>query len=317
MKRTVIFLGTPEFALPSLQALINDQETEVTLVITQPDRPVGRKRVLTPSPVKVLAQEYGIPVWQPEKLNAELEQLLSYDRPDYLVVVAYGQILAQDVLDFPTVAPLNVHASLLPHLRGAAPIHFALWQGDTVTGVSVQRMVYQLDAGDVLHCISSAILERDTTPELYERLSDIGAVALMETFNKIDEHGIDAIAIPQDASKVTHCRMLQKSDGQIDHTQVTALELDRMVRALNPWPGVWTQLEGQPVKILTAALEPTEHAYALECRDATVLYLLAVQRPGGVVKGGDSLKKNRLRWSIGSLTWLLMSRRADILSYLC
>ncbi len=280
MKKTAIFLGTPDFAVPSLQALIDDELTDVILVITQPDRPVGRKKILTAPPVKVLAQQHGIEVWQPEKVSKELEKLQSYPQPDYLIVVAYGQILSRKVLALPKIAPLNVHGSLLPHLRGAAPIHYAIWQGAKETGVSVQKMAYELDAGDVLHSISMPIEDRETTETLYSKMKDVGAKALIETLNMIDEKGMEALQQPQDETKVTMCCMLKKSDGQLDYTQLTAVELDRAVRALTPWPGVWIELNGQPLKLVQSSLEPAVNAMELRCKDDEVLYLLKTQKPG-------------------------------------
>ena len=194
--------------------------------------------------------------------------------------MAYGQILSRDVLAVPKVAPLNVHGSLLPHLRGAAPIHYAIWQGNKETGVSVQRMVYELDAGDVLHSITLSIEDRETTETLYNKMKDIGAKALMETLHIIEEQGLESLQQPQDKTKVTMCRMLKKSDGQLDHTKLTAIELDRAVRALTPWPGVWIELDDQPLKLVESSLKPAVSAMKLRCKNDEVLYLLKTQKSG-------------------------------------
>lgn len=274
-RSTVIFLGTPDFAVPSLKVLA--QQFEVLLVVTQPDKPVGRKQVLTAPPVKVAAQELGLRVVQPLKVNEELPKLIASGdiaRPDFLVTVAYGKILSQAVLDLPAKAPVNLHGSVLPRWRGASPIEHAILHGDTETGVSVQIMVKELDAGPVLSAISIPLSQTDTSLSVREKLAEIGAQLLAETLQQ------PLNPVPQDESKVTVCGKLEREDGTADALSMTAKEIDRRVRALNPWPGVLCIVEGQELKLLTASLEPVAGSIPLPCADHTTLHLVTVQPAG-------------------------------------
>mgnify|MGYP001156486666 FL=1 len=181
----IVFMGTPDFAVPVLKQLISDGY-EVVAVVTQPDRPVGRKKILTPPPVKVAAEQHGIPVLQPEKLrdSEELEQIIKLE-PDLIVTAAYGQILPKKLLDAPKYGCINVHASLLPELRGGAPIHYAILQGKEKTGVTIMYMVEKLDAGDILTQVEVPISETDTVGTLHDKLSEAGAKLLSETLPKL------------------------------------------------------------------------------------------------------------------------------------
>jgi methionyl-tRNA formyltransferase len=274
------FLGTSEFAVSSLEALSKDPAFRIDLAITQPDRPTGRKQVLTPPPVKLIAEKQGIPVLQPENIN---DATLPSDRPDFLVIVAFGQILSQKILDIPTVAPVNVHGSLLPRWRGASPIHHAILTGDTETGVTVQKVVKELDAGPILSQKKVAIGPRETFSSLYDTLAPIGAALLCETLKK------PLKPVEQDATHVTVCRKLSREDGFVDPATMTADEIDRKARALTPWPGV-TMTD---VKLLETSLEPTPHSTPLPCAKNSILHLVKVQPAGGKPMSGSDWMRGR------------------------
>ncbi len=266
---SIIFAGTSAFGAVCLRALLGDKRFQVTLVVTQPDKPVGRKQLLTPSPVKVAATEQGVPVFQPENLNREIAGLGSA-RPDYLVVVAYGQIVSQAILDFPTVAPVNVHASLLPKYRGAAPIHHAILNNDTQTGVSIQRIAKSLDTGPVYAERTVTIGPRETTVSLHDRLAALAAPLLLETLVDLPK------PVEQEEARATVCKKLTREDGIVDPTAMTAAQIDTKVRALVPWPGVtWNG-----IKLLETALEPHKDAMEVACAGNTTLSLVTVQPAG-------------------------------------
>ncbi|MCK5121506.1 MAG: methionyl-tRNA formyltransferase, partial [Methylococcales bacterium] len=210
----IIFAGTPDFAVPALQMLI-DSEHEVCAVYTQPDRPAGRGRKLTPSPVKKLAIAADIPVLQPETLKTEedLKQLSSFDA-DLMIVVAYGIILPQSVLDAPRLGCLNIHGSLLPRWRGAAPIHRAVMAGDDKTGVTIMQVVKKLDAGDMLHKEECVIEATHSSSDLHDKLADLGAVGLQKVLSQIESGTL--VAEKQDESLVTYAEKLEKSESQLD-----------------------------------------------------------------------------------------------------
>lgn len=250
MLRTV-FMGTPEFALPALEAV--NQATQIVGVYTQPDRPVGRGLGMRASPVKVKALELELPVFQPEKLSAtgELEKLEQL-KPDAIVIVAYGQILKKNVLDLPRLGCINIHSSLLPRWRGAAPIHRALLAGDSETGVTTMHLVEKLDAGDILLSASTAILPEDTAGSLHDRLAKIGAELIVPTLEGLASGKLKGK--PQDESQVTYAEKLTKEMEWLDPGQPASV-LDRQVRALHPWPGtsLWVG-QGERLKIKRAAL---------------------------------------------------------------
>ncbi len=276
-RRSIIFCGTPAFAVPSLKALLADDAFDVRLVITQPDRPQGRKMEMTPSPVKIAALEAKIPVFQPENVNKELQEYLQKNdiaAPDFLIVVAYGSILSQALLDLPTIAPINIHGSLLPRWRGASPIEHAVLFGDQQTGVTIQRMVWELDAGPVLAMEALDIGPHDTALALRERLSIIGANLLVSTLHAPLKEN------PQPVDGVTIAPRLTREDAKTDLATMTAEDIDRRVRALTPWPGVMVTLKGEEVKVLDASLEPMDGSLSLECAKGTTLHLLTVQSAG-------------------------------------
>lgn len=275
-KKSIVFCGTPDFAIPSLRALVESGLFDVKLVITQPDRPVGRSGRAIPPAMKKAAIDLGLEVWQPEKLNKQIEEenYKMGDRPDFLVVVAYGQLLSSKVLEWPTIAPINVHGSLLPRWRGASPIEHAILHGDKETGVAVQRMVYELDAGPILGVAKTPIGERETALQLRERLAPMGAQLLVETLSK------PLVETPQPADGITICRKLSRDDGKADVATMTAEQIDRMARALYPWPGVSATVKGREVKIHETSMEPTETSTAIECANDTTLHVVMIQEAG-------------------------------------
>jgi methionyl-tRNA formyltransferase len=247
----VVFMGTPDFAVPSLQALVN-HGYEVVSVITQPDKPVGRKQVLTPSPVKVAALELGLPVFQPERVRREsaLEHIRSLE-PDVCVTAAYGQILPQALLDIPRVGCLNVHASLLPRWRGAAPIHRAIIAGDVETGITIMEMVLELDAGPVVGMKRIPIEITDNVGTLHDKLARLGADLLLEVLPGYLDGTIVPQAQPQEG--VTYAERIRREDEFIDwNTSVMAVY--NQIRGLSPWPGATTFSGSAPIKIWDASL---------------------------------------------------------------
>lgn len=247
----IVFMGTPDFAVPSLQALL-DAGHEVCAVYTQPDKPQGRKQILTAPPVKILAQQQGIPVYQPQTLKDETEQArLRALAPEAIIVVAYGKLLPKAVLDIPPRGCINVHGSLLPRWRGAAPIQWAVIAGDEKAGVTTMQMAEGLDTGDMLLTYETAVGARETAGELFDRLAQAGANLLVETLEKLDR----ITPRPQDDSQSCYAHMLDKAMAVIDWTK-SAREIDCLVRGLNPWPVALTTLAGARLKIYAA--EPAE-----------------------------------------------------------
>jgi methionyl-tRNA formyltransferase len=248
----VIFMGSPDFALPSLRALA--QTYTLVGVVTQPDRVAGRGRELKPPPVKTLAQQLGIPVIQPPKVNQpeSLAQLRAW-APDLIVVAAFGQILKTAILELPPFGCLNVHASLLPRWRGAAPIQAALLAGDEETGVTIMQMDAGLDTGPILAKRALRLKPDDTAASVSQALSTLGADLLLETLPAYLAG--DLQPLPQPAEGVTYAPMLKKEDGRLDFTAHVA-ELERKVRAFNPWPGAFMEVDGAPLKIHRAHIAP-------------------------------------------------------------
>lgn len=249
----IAFAGTPAFAVPSLEALAASRH-ELVAAFTRPDRPAGRGRRPTAPAVKQAAAAAGVPVHQPERLDADgLRAAAGAAGIDALVVVAFGQLLPPPVLELPRLAPLNLHASLLPRWRGAAPIARALLAGDSETGVTVMRMMPALDAGPVLARHACAIGPDDTAITLHDRLAALGAEALVAVLD--DLPGALARAEPQDERAATHAPRLSRAEGRVDWSRPAA-EIARAVRALQPWPGAWTPLAGEPLRIWAAEARP-------------------------------------------------------------
>lgn len=250
----LIFLGTGDIGLPSLEALLQSSQHQVLAVVTQPDKPVGRKQVLTPPTIKVRAVEAGLPVFQPTRLRrdeATLAALAAY-QADAFVVVAYGQILPREVLDMPRLACLNIHASLLPRHRGASPIQAAIREGDAESGITIMWMDEGLDTGDILLQHRVPIAADETGGSLHDKLALIAPAALDEALALLADGR--APKIPQDPHAFTHCRKLERGDGRIDWSaEATAIE--RLIRAYTPWPGTFCQLaSGEMLKIHQAKI---------------------------------------------------------------
>ncbi len=249
----IIFAGTPDFAASHLDALLAS-EHQVVGVFTQPDRPVGRGNKLTPSPVKTLAQSRAIPVFQPKSLRpAENQQLVAELGADVMVVVAYGLILPQAVLAMPCLGCINVHGSLLPRWRGAAPIQRSLWAGDSETGVTVMQMDVGLDTGDMLYKLSCPITTQDTSATLYDKLAQLGPQGLLETLAQLAEGR--AQPEKQDNTQANYAEKLSKEEAHLDW-QLSATQLERCIRAFNPWPVSYFLIEDQPVKVWQASVLP-------------------------------------------------------------
>ncbi|MEH0021967.1 MAG: methionyl-tRNA formyltransferase [Desulfobacter sp.] len=247
MKSRIIFMGTPEFSVPALHALAGVDEFEIPLVVTQPDRPKGRGKKLAPSPVKQAALELGIEVYQPEKLNTEASiERLERVSPDYYVVVAFGQILSQAVLDVPKIYPINIHASLLPLYRGAAPIQAAVMNMDKETGITTMVMAKGMDTGDMLLKSTTPVDPDETAQDLHDRLSDIGGKLIVDTIHRVNAGNLTPE--PQDNDQATYVSMLKKSDGLIDWTK-SDKEIRAHINAMTPWPGAFTHLDGKRLKI--------------------------------------------------------------------
>ena len=251
----IIFAGTPDFAVPALQMLI-ESEHEICAVYTQPDRPAGRGRKLTAGPVKTLALSAGIPVFQPETLKAEEDQKqLASFKADLMIVVAYGLILPQAVLDIPKQGCINIHGSLLPRWRGAAPIHRALIAGDEKTGVTIMQVVKKLDAGDMLHKEECAITAESTSSDLHDKLADLGAIGLKKVLAQIDAGTL--LAEKQDESLVTYAEKLEKGESVLNWN-LSAVELDRQIRGLNSWPVAQTLYQGKVLRIWKSSVAEDE-----------------------------------------------------------
>lgn len=242
----IVFFGTPSFAIPTLRRLLEGPD-EVVGVVTQPDREKGRGRKIVISPVKELALQRGLTLFQPEKVKEEaFQKAVKGLQPDLFVVVAYGQILPKPVLNIPKYGAVNVHASLLPGYRGAAPIAWAILRGEKVTGVTTMVMDEGMDTGDILLQKEVPIGDEETCEMLHDRLAPLGAQLLSKTLEKMKAGVIRAI--PQDHSKATDAPLLKKEDGYIDWKK-EAREIDRQVRAFNPWPGAFTKWDGRLLKI--------------------------------------------------------------------
>ncbi len=241
----LVFLGTPDFAVKSLEAIINSKH-EILAVVTQPDKPVGRKAILTPSPVKVCALNHGLKVLQYNKISKEGIQDLKNLNPDIMVTCAFGQILSQEVIDIPRLGIINVHASLLPKYRGAAPIQYSILNGDKETGVTIMQTEIGIDTGDILAASKTNIGENETAGELFDRLSVIGANLIVETLNKLEKNEINPVK--QDQSKATVVKMIKKEDAQIDWSK-DSKTIKHLVLGMNPWPIAFSYLFGKKLKI--------------------------------------------------------------------
>ena len=247
----IIFAGTPDFSVPALEALIQS-EHQVIAVYSQPDRPAGRGRKLTASPVKQKALAESIAVFQPDNLkDTTVQQQLAALNADIMIVVAYGLILPEIVLNTPKYGCLNIHASLLPRWRGAAPIQRAIEQGDPETGVTIMQMDKGLDTGDMLAVLATEIQPEDTSQTLHDRLSKLGSIALLQTLNEVQTGALQPIK--QDNKDVIYAEKLSKAEAQLDWSQDAQI-LVRKIQAFNPWPVAFTQFKGKPLRIWQAKL---------------------------------------------------------------
>ena len=305
----IIFAGTPDFAAQHLQALI-DSPHNVIAVYTQPDKPAGRGKKLQASPVKQLAEQHQIPVYQPKSLRKpETQAELTALQADVMVVVAYGLILPQAVLDAPTYGCLNVHGSLLPRWRGAAPIQRAIWAGDKQTGVTIMQMDAGLDTGDMLHKVFCDIDLQDTSADLYHKLAEIAPNALIEVLNHLTDGTF--IAEPQDGTQSNYAEKLSKEEAKLDW-QLSAAQLERNIRAFNPWPMAYLQLtdeQGNPqtLKVYQATVLPSvsqtpgtiisadKNGIQIATADG-VLNLLQLQPAGKKPMSAQDLLNGRADW---------------------
>lgn len=289
MTKNILFMGTPQFSVPILEALLAS-EYSVIGVVTQPDRPVGRKKILTPSPVKQVAVDNHIPVYQPEKLvgSSELDELLTLPI-DLIVTVAYGQFLPEKLLNYPRLRAINVHASLLPKYRGGAPIQYAIMNGDEKTGVSIMYMEKTMDSGAVLAQVELPILQEDNVSTLFDKLSVVGRDCLMDTLPYVFDETVEAI--PQNPELVTFSPALTREQERLNWS-LPAQTLHNYIRAMNEWPGAYTLFNGERFKIWVSRVsdntlnEPsgtivkTTQTLSVVCGDGVLLELLVVQSAG-------------------------------------
>ncbi|MGM0501582.1 MAG: methionyl-tRNA formyltransferase [Bacillota bacterium] len=268
----IVFMGTPDFAVPCLEKLYESEIANVVGVITQPDRKRGRGQNLHPTPVKEVALDYDLEVFQPQEVTSEegLTKLREWE-PDLIVVVAYGQILGKEVLDLPKTGCVNVHASLLPKYRGAAPLHRSLINGEDVTGVTTMYMDEGMDTGDMILKDEIEIIPQDTVGSLHDKLAVNGANLLIETLEQIKAG--TAPRIPQDDEQATYADKVTKEDGEIDWGQ-SAEDIWNLIRGMNPWPGAYTHKDGALLKIWDSEV------YSKENKDV---------KPGTIVKADDDL----------------------------
>ena len=248
----IVYMGTPDFAVPTLESLIKGGH-EVIAAVTQPDKPKGRGKAVLMTPVKEKALEYNIPVYQPVKArDPEFIALLEVMNPDVIVVVAFGQILPKAILDIPKYGCVNVHASLLPKYRGAAPIQWAVIDGEEVSGVTTMQMDEGLDTGDMLEKVEYVLDPKETGGSLFDKLSTLGGELILSTLEKLENGTITRT--PQGDAVTSYAKMLQKSMGKIDWS-MEAVKIERLIRGLNPWPSAYTSLKGKTVKIWAAEVE--------------------------------------------------------------
>lgn len=295
-------MGTPPFAVPSLSALAGSET--VTLVVTNPDRPSGRGQTLSPPPVKLEALRMGLPVFQPEKArNPDSVARITAEKPDLIVVVAYGHILPKSILDIPTHGCVNVHASLLPKYRGAAPINWAVVRGEAVTGVTIMKMDVGMDTGPMLLARELPIGDDDTAETLFSKLSLLGVEALMEALRRLQDGTLPEI--PQEDSLATYAPMIRKEHGRIDWAR-PAREVRNLIRGMTPWPSAYASHDGKRLKILSASVregggEPGEvldvgrEGILVACGDGALALGLVQPEGGKAMASRDYAQGRRVR----------------------
>ncbi|BCR27112.1 methionyl-tRNA formyltransferase [Aeromonas caviae] len=304
-KLKLIFAGTPDFAARHLAALLSSGH-EVVAVYTQPDKPAGRGQKLTASPVKELALAHDLPVYQPASLRNEAAQAeLAALGADLMVVVAYGLILPKAVLDTPRLGCINVHGSLLPRWRGAAPIQRSIWAGDAETGVTIMQMDVGLDTGAMLRKVTCPIASDETSASLYDKLAGLGPQALVDTLDAMAAG--DTAAEPQDDALANYAEKLSKEEARIDWS-MDAVAIERCIRAFNPWPISWFEVAGQTVKVWQAEVVAQDHGQAVGtllkadkqgievATGQGVLRLLTLQPPGKKAMSVSDLLNSRRDW---------------------
>ena len=304
-KLKLIFAGTPDFAARHLAALLSSDH-EVVAVYTQPDKPAGRGQKLTASPVKDLALAHDLPVYQPASLrNEEAQVELAALGADLMVVVAYGLILPKAVLDTPRLGCLNVHGSLLPRWRGAAPIQRAIWAGDAETGVTIMQMDVGLDTGAMIRKVSCTIASDETSASLYDKLADLGPQALVDTLDAMAAG--DTTAEVQDDALANYAQKLSKEEARIDWS-MEAVAIERCIRAFNPWPISWFEVADQTIKVWQAEVIDSDHGQSAGtllkadkqgidvATGKGVLRLLTLQPPGKKAMSVSDLLNSRRDW---------------------
>lgn len=302
-KIRVIFMGTPEFSLPGLSKLLANEKFELVGVFTQPDRPIGRDQKLNFPPVKKLALENNLAIFQPEKIKNEIETIRNL-KPDLIVVIAYGKIIPQSILDIPTYGCINVHASLLPKYRGAACLNAPILNGDEETGVTIMQMEAGLDTGPILRQAKIKLSGSETLEMVHDKLSLLGGDLLAPTLSDFIAGEITPQI--QDDSQASYIKVLSKEDGKIDWAK-TAEEIERMVRAYNPWPGTYALLEDKTVKIIEAKneiLNINEHEIgevflingemAVQCGQDSIVILKLQLEGKKIMTSGDFLRGHKI-----------------------
>ena len=260
MKLRTIFMGTPDFAVPGLQSLLTSPDFELIAVYTQPDKSVGRKHTLTAPPVKKTALEANIPVFQPNKIKTAIEEIASL-KPDLIVVIAYGKIIPQSILDIPKHGCINVHASLLPKYRGASCLQAPIKNGDTKTGVTIMKMDAGLDTGPILKQLEIPLTGKENLEEVHDKLSKLGAENLPSTLLEYCDNKI--VAQEQDESQTSYVGLISKEDGRLDPKN-SAEELERQIRAYTPWPGTYLALDNEEkLKIIKAEVAETSNSQSI------------------------------------------------------
>ncbi|NCU39437.1 methionyl-tRNA formyltransferase [Candidatus Falkowbacteria bacterium] len=248
----VVFMGTPEFAIPGLKALIANSRYNVKAVYTKVDKPQGRGKKLSASPVKILAQEHNIPVYQPNSLKTEIHNIAKIN-PDLIVVIAYGKILPREILELPRYACINVHGSLLPLYRGSACLNAPIINGDKKTGISIMKINESMDTGPILKQFEIELNSNSNLEYVHNTLSKLSGQVLVPTLNDWIDGKLEIMY--QDNDKASYVKMLKKEDGKIDW-QKKAITIDRLIRGLNPWPGTFTHINNKLIKIITAQVAP-------------------------------------------------------------